>query len=305
MSYRWWTPALGALLVLCPVAIMIASSGPVLASHPAYLITLVVVEIIGLVMISRWWWRRPGRQRPGWLRWLGRGVQAVAVLLTVGVLVWLVPLPAAPNALAALSGTGTVRVQEHPTYLTVAPTTAATTGLVLYPGALVEPRAYLPLATRLAEQGYLVEIVKLPYGIAFAAPNAPTAARARHPEIEHWAVGGHSLGGTVAASFAAAHTDWVDGLLLWASYPVSSIADSGLAVASVSAGNDGLATPADIDASRPDLPADAVFTEVPGAVHAYFGDYGPQSGDGVATVPRDQAQDEIMAASAALLARLA
>jgi len=72
-------------------------------------------------------------------------------------------------------------------------------------------------------------------------------------------------------------------------------------VLSVSASNDGLATPADIEASKADLPADARFVEVEGAVHAFFGDYGPQPGDGTPTISHDQARQEISAATLELV----
>jgi hypothetical protein len=58
-----------------------------------------------------------------------------------------------------------------------------------------------------------------------------------------------------------------------------------------------LSTPADVDASRSQLPPGAVFTEVPGAVHAFFGDYGPQAGDGTPTTSRAEAQRRIVEAT--------
>ena len=84
---------------------------------------------------------------------------------------------------------------------------------------------------------------------------------ADHPEISRWAVGGHSLGGVSAASFAADHLDTVDGLLLWASYPNQDMsADVSLQVESIYGSNDLLATPADIDLSRSLLPPNTTFT---------------------------------------------
>ena len=127
-----------------------------------------------------------------------------------------------------------------------------------YPGALVDPRAYVPLlSTPLAAHGFTVVVVKPPYGIAFLCVRcAPVASSPARPAVTRWVVGGHSLGGVVAASYAGADHPGVRGLLLWASYPNGSIAGAtSLAVTSVSAGNDGLATPARIAASRPDLPA--------------------------------------------------
>ena len=45
---------------------------------------------------------------------------------------------------------------------------------------------------------------------------------AAYPEIQHWAVGGHSLGGAMAARFVYQHPGAIQGLALWAAYPASS-----------------------------------------------------------------------------------
>ena len=123
-------------------------------------------------------------------------------------------------------------------------------------------------------------------------------------------VGGHSLGGTVAAMDADAHDADADapvvGLMLWASYPASDLSGSLTAqVLSLSASEDGLATPATIEASRADLPACATFSVVEGASHASFGDYGPQPGDGTPTIDADDARAQISAAGVAFLAAAA
>jgi dienelactone hydrolase len=99
----------------------------------------------------------------------------------------------------------------------------------------------------------------------------------------------------------------VDGLLLYASYPATDISATlppQVKVLSVSGSNDGLATPADIEASRADLPPTARFVVIDGGVHAYFGDYGPQGGDGTATIPRENAQAQIKAATLEFLQQL-
>ena len=90
-----------------------------------------------------------------------------------------------------------------------------------------------------------------------------------------------------------------DGLLLWASFPANdALAErTDLVVTSISGGRDGLATPADIAESRSDLPPDTRFVVIPGAVHADFGDYGAQRGDGERAISRERAQQTIVAAS--------
>ncbi len=154
----------------------------------------------------------------------------------------------------------------------------------------------------LAQAGHPVVIAKQPLGIAFLALSAFDAARTDQPQVARWVVGGHSLGGTVAVIQADdADTDPTApavGLLLYASYPAGDVrASLTTAVESVSGSRDGLATPATIDASRANLPADATFTVIEGGTHAQFGAYGLQPGDGTATISDDEARTLVSAAS--------
>ena len=80
----------------------------------------------------------------------------------------------------------------------------------------------------------------------------------------------------------------VDGLVFWAAYPVADLSDrDDLAVASISGSEDGFSTPQDIADARDLLPADTTYTEIEGAIHAFFGDYGDQPGDGTPTISRE------------------
>jgi hypothetical protein len=202
-----------------------------------------------------------------------------------------------------MSSTPSVAVGDSSSQITLLPRGhRARTGLVFFPGALVDPRAYVPLLEPMAADGFTVDIVKPPYGIAFLAAGAPTGIIAGQPSVTRWVVGGHSLGGVAASSYAGADHHGVDGLVLWASYPNGSLAgNTSLLITSVSASRDGLATPAKIEASREKLPPTTRFVVVEGAVHADFGDYGTQRGDGRPTISRAEAQHQIEAATLALL----
>ena len=147
--------------------------------------------------------------------------------------------------------------------------------------------------------------LKEPLGIAFTSPDQSAAAIEAFPEVDTWAVGGHSLGGVVASSFAAAHDDEVTGLLLHASYPSGDMSTADVEATSVWGSRDGLTTPDKVEASRADLPATTELVEIPGAVHAFFADYGEQPGDGRPTTSRADAQAQIVEASIGALDRLA
>jgi hypothetical protein len=244
----------------------------------------------------------------------GRRIWGVTyrVLLTVlilglgAALVWLRPFPASGAATAALANDEAVTVSESSDLLTFMPRATPQVGLIFYPGARVAPRAYAVIGHSLAARGVATFIIKLPYDIAFFAPDRPTAIIAAHPEIRTWAIGGHSLGGVVASSYAAAHTETIGGLLLYASYPASDLSAelTNVGVLSLSGTNDGLATPAKVEQSRPNLPPSTDYRAINGSVHAYFGDYGAQPGDGQPTISRDEAQGQIIGASADFLLAL-
>jgi hypothetical protein len=306
-----WSALLGVTLLGAAVWLSTLSWSVLRAGHPAHLVTLLATGVVGVVLLVRaaLLWRRPVRtgtpSRRRWPRVVGRVLAGLATVLVVGSLVYLVPFSATQPAIAAMAGTSGVRVTDAATTITIAPETGSPTrGFVFQPGARVDPRAYVPLLTEVSRSGVLVVIVKQPFDIGFLAINAPASAIAAHPEVTSWAVGGHSLGGVAASSYAGSHTDTVRGLVLWASYPIGSLAQSGLRVASVSGSADALATPADIEASRANLPGDTAYTVVEGGVHAFFGDYGEQPGDGTPGVSREEAQRQIVEATAALLASL-
>ncbi len=305
----WWRIGLGVAYLGVVGWSWSTRAGVLIAGHPAHSITLVVLGIIGALLLVLGLRdaasARDLTERPAWLTFVGRAISLLITVAAVGSMIYLRPFSASPDAIDALRGSPEFSVADAATSITVTPANDVyATGLIFQPGARVDPRAYVPILSQVAQQGYLVVIVKQPFDIGFAAVNAPTGVIEDHPEIDHWAVGGHSLGGVAASTSAEDRDAGIAGLLLWASYPLGSLADTDLVVTSISATRDGLATPADIDASRVDLPAETTYVPIEGAVHAFFGDYGEQPGDGMPTVPRADAQQQIVDASVELLSTL-
>lgn len=231
----------------------------------------------------------------------------VLIVAAVGFTVWAyTPLGPMPEALVAMQSGNGVDVQTSP-WLTFTPTgQQPATGMIIYPGGRVDYRSYAPTARALAEQGYLAVIVPMPFNLAVFGSGKANDVISAHPEVTKWAIGGHSLGGAMSAKYVYDNPNAVEGLGLWAAYPATnnSLADRDIKVASISASNDGLATPAKIDASRPYLPASTQWLQIQGGNHAGFGYYGPQPGDGQATITRDDQQAQTVAATVQMLKEL-
>lgn len=230
---------------------------------------------------------------------------AFPLLLFGGFVIWAQAAAAPmPEALAALASDGRVAVEEA-RWIVFRPAgeSLPETGLILYPGGRVDARAYAPAARAIAAQGYLVVVTPMPLNLAVLDSNEAGEVMRAFPEVGHWAVGGHSLGGSMAANYAAAHPGAVEGLVLWASYPASGddLSGSGLEAASIYGTRDGLSTPEEIEASRPRLPPETLWTRIEGGNHAQFGWYGPQSGDFPAEISREAQQEQTIAATLALL----
>jgi len=203
-----------------------------------------------------------------------------------------------PEALQAMETDSAVAIQDEPWLIFQPQNGSPKTGLILYPGGRVDPEAYAPLARSIATEGFLVVIVPMPLNLAVFSPGRASDVIQFFPEIELWAIGGHSLGGAMAANFAKDHPDDVDGLLLLASYPASSddLSSSPLRVTSIYATLDGFTSQEEIDASRANLPNSIRWVQIVGGNHSQFGWYGFQSGDNTATISR-QAQQELVVSS--------
>jgi len=243
------------------------------------------------------------RKRMKWL-WL---LLLLPVLALGGFVLWAETTPSPmPEALAALESSSEIQVTMD-RWLVFSPTNQEPgTGLILYPGGRVDPRSYAPTARAIATEGYVVIIAPMPLNLAvFAADTAADVIDA-YPEVSYWVIGGHSLGGAMAARFVHSHPADVQGLALWAAYPDSSndLSDRDLAVTSIYGTLDGLATTEKIAASLPLLPPGTEWVAIEGGNHAQFGWYGPQRGDNQATISREEQQRQIVEATLELLEAL-
>jgi hypothetical protein len=242
-----------------------------------------------------------------WIWGLIVGLVVVLLILVLGLLLWgLNPAQATPEALQALRSDDSVLVEVDPWLIFDPNEGAEDTGLILYPGGHVDPRAYAPAARSIAEQGHLVVIVPMPLNLAVFGANKADKIIEAYPVVISWVIGGHSLGGAMSARYAFRHPEKVQGLVLWASYPAGTddLHASGLRVASIYGTRDGLTSLEDIRTSETLLPADTLWIEITGGNHAQFGYYGPQSGDLEAEISMDEQQRMIVEGTLAVLSLL-
>lgn len=234
---------------------------------------------------------------------------ALAALLLLAVagmaaLVWLaMPAPLLPEAAAALTSTPTVTYGlDDEGWLVFAPTDRTpTTGLILYPGGRVPPEAYAPAAARIAEQGHLVVIVPMPLNLAVLGADRAGEVQAAYPEIQHWAIGGHSLGGAMACRFASRHPGAVDGLVLWGSYCADDVSAQDIAAVSIFGSLDGGRERITSAESKALLPAEARFVQIEGGNHEQLASYTGQPNDPPAAISRTDQQAQAVAATVELL----
>ena len=245
-----------------------------------------------------------------WPRRLAIAFAAIVTAAFVAVAAFLVYASdyyhAGSEAQASLTPTAEVPVEQGARYLAFGDP-AAQTGIVFYPGAKVEYLAYAPLMRDLAERGYLAVVVEMPFNFAFFDIAAADGVRAAYPQVEKWWVGGHSLGGSMAAQYAADHADdaALAGLALLGAYSASDLSASDLDAVVVYGQNDQVLDRSKLEDNAPLLPEGALAVEIAGGNHAGFGDYGPQEGDGEAGIAPQEQQEQAADALASRMAQAA
>ncbi len=160
--------------------------------------------------------------------------------------------------------------------------------LIFYPGGKVEETAYAPLLRSLAGQGMDVCLVKMPFRLAVLGADKADQVMARH-DYARWYIGGHSLGGVMAAGYAATHSAQLSGVYLLAAYPAKSLAENTRTVI-IFGSEDGVLNRTRLEEANRYLPADSVTCIIEGGNHAQFGNYGLQDGDGDPVISAEEQQ---------------
>lgn len=164
----------------------------------------------------------------------------------------------------------------------------ASVGFIFYPGGKVDSLAYVPLMRALTEREVLCVLVEMPFHLAVFDMDAAEGIQEQFPQVEDWYIGGHSLGGSMAASYVATCPDDFEGLVLLGSYSTADLSETDLRILSVYGSEDKVMNRENYEKNRENLPKE--FTEVvlEGGCHAYFGMYGAQDGDGTPAITNEE-----------------
>ena len=161
-------------------------------------------------------------------------------------------------------------------------------GFVFYPGGKVDHLSYLPLMRDLARRGIFCVLYDMPFNLAVFGANSASEIAEEYPDVGQWYIGGHSLGGSMAASCLSKNPTVFKGLVLLGSYSATDISSLDIRVLSVYGSEDGVMNRDKYEENKKNIPKDFTETVIEGASHAYFGMYGEQDGDGEARISAEQ-----------------
>lgn len=161
-------------------------------------------------------------------------------------------------------------------------------GFIFYPGGKVEYTAYIPLMEELAKKDVLCVLLKMPFNLAVLDVNGAEGIKEKFPETENWYLGGHSLGGSMAASYLSENVNEYAGLVLLGSYSTADLSKEDIKVLSVFGSEDKVMNKEKYDEYKINLPEDFSEKIIDGGCHGYFGMYGAQDGDGTPTITNEE-----------------
>jgi pimeloyl-ACP methyl ester carboxylesterase len=208
-----------------------------------------------------------------------------------------------PEAIEALTSDGWVQVEQEP-WLTFVPTEGTPDiGFIFYPGGRIDPQGYAPLMKAIAAEGYLVVVPEMPLNIAAFRPSIADKVIAEHPEIDRWVIGGHSVGGAMAAQYTHTDSENIAGLAIWASYPPDKADLSSLEIPAtlIYGSRETRVTDSSVAERQHLLPTDTVYVRIEGGDHHQFGSYEIDPKDHLATIGRESQQQQILQATLRLL----
>ncbi len=202
---------------------------------------------------------------------------------------------------SSLLSDDTITVIKGDHYLAMVPTEETEKGFIFYPGGKVDYLAYTPLMRALAERGVVCIVAKMPFQLAIFDGNAAEDIRTRYPLVSEWYIGGHSLGGMMAASCAARNAGEYCGVVLLAAYSMSDLSGSSLSLLSIYGSRDSVLNLDKYERAKSKWPSDATEIVIEGANHAGYGNYGEQRDDSAAGIDSSEQQRQTVEAIASFM----
>ena len=212
-----------------------------------------------------------------------------------------------PEAVKSLESDDLVKVIHEPWLTFNPPQTNQKTGFIFYPGGRINPQGYASLMRMIAEEGYLVIVPKMPINMAVFNANIADEIIDFYPSIDHWVIGGHSVGGTKAAQYTGTHREIINGLVIWASYPANHADLSGFIhpVVSIYGSHDPGVNDESIEERAHLLPDDTRYVRIEGGDHHQFGSYEIKPENDYATISRESQHRQIIQATLEVLGLIA
>jgi len=163
-------------------------------------------------------------------------------------------------------------------------------GVVFYQGGRCDPRAYAPVLKPLARAGYHVFVPQMALRLAVTGMQRAGGIVAAHPGISRWVIGGHSMGGAMAAAFVYKNPGVFDGLFFLASYAsaMHAMPDSTLPMTMIYGTLDDVTRKSEFEASSERLPPHTRFVPIEGGDHYQFGSF--HDAVRTATISREEQQ---------------
>lgn len=217
------------------------------------LITIVTVTVLfGISFLATGMVRRKLKNKiPLLLHIIVSLLAGVLLSFLVGFFYLSIHYSAAEEVLAVLSDpAGATITKIYGGYIVDGP--GEKVAMIFYPGAKVDTEAYLPLMKRIADNGVDCFLADMPMRIALFNKNAADQFIS-HYNYDCWLLGGHSMGGMIAAGYASEHSDKIDGVVLLAAYPNEKMSDS-VGLLSIYGTRDGVLNRKAYEKSKPLFP---------------------------------------------------
>lgn len=224
-------------------------------------------------------------------------IKRIWFLIAISFTIWLVYSYQAKDVEASLLESDTkLYVKDTEDYFLFEPKQKFDKVFIFYPGAMVDPKAYVPLCRKISENGIKIYLIKMPWRLASKGYEIPKQLDLFADKTKTYILAGHSQGAKMAAVFVKENPDLIDKLILiGTTHPRDiSLSETTIPILKIYGSHDGVADERTIFKNKSKLPPTAKFVKIEGANHAQFGYYGFQFGDNSAGISREKQQAETL-----------